>query len=241
MKILIVEDDAEIRALVQHALKSLTSDFEFSINASNAIQKIDNNSYHLVVLDLNLENSDGRTVLKHLSLRSQQIPVIILSGSNGIEDRIQGLGLGADDYISKPFSGIELHLRAAGILRRTTRYEDIIHLGDIKLNRLKRDVYCHGKKTDFQTREFKVLEFFMNNPDKIIPKHVLVTQIWGLHFTPHTNVVDVMICRIRSKIERQGITRQLETIRGGGYIFHSFTKKALPTKNQSYSELASWP
>ncbi|UYL09106.1 response regulator transcription factor [Bdellovibrio sp. SKB1291214] len=245
MKFLIIEDDKDIQSLIQHALKDLTNDLDFSTNSQDAINRLASEDYQLIVLDLHLENSDGRDVLRYLSMKNQNLPVVILSASNGIDDRIEGLGLGADDYITKPFSGIELQLRANGLLRRTLRYKEVVEVGHIKLNRLKREVYCDGHKTDFQTREFKVLEFLMSNPDKLISKELLISEVWGLGFSPQTNVVDVMICRVRSKIERQGFPRQLETIRGGGYIFHSFVqKKPLPselTKKPSYANLASWP
>lgn len=244
MKFLIIEDDQDTQRLIQHSLKELTTDFDCCSSSDQALQKLETNNYGLIILDLNLENSHGREILKYLTVKKQNTPVVILSGSSSLDDRIEGLGLGADDFVIKPFSAKELQLRAAGIIRRTRRYTDILEVGNIKLNRLKREVYCYGEKTDFQTREFKVLEYFMSNPDKLIPKDVLISEVWGLDFSPQTNVVDVMICRVRAKIEKKGFTKQLETVRGGGYIFRSFTMKEAPpeaAKKPFYSSMVSWP
>ncbi|QDK46709.1 DNA-binding response regulator [Bdellovibrio sp. ZAP7] len=219
MKFLILEDDLEISRIISHAMRDLGAECDVESSASQAICKLKANCYDLIILDVSLQEGDGISFLKTVRLQESQIPIIIVSGQNSIEDRINGLGMGADDYLSKPFSILELQMRIRGLLRHTIPPQHILEFKNLKLCRIKRDVYVNGVRAHLQFLEYKLLDLFMSHPHKIINKNTIMRAVWAMDITPKTNVIDVLVCRLRSKIENSEGDRKLFTVRGVGYVF----------------------
>lgn len=218
--ILVVEDDRFIRDFLVKGLKELGHTVEQCDNVLDATGKMDK-SIDLAIVDIMLK--DGGNGLQLIKLwRDEKInaPIIILSARDRVEDKIQGLTNGADDYMTKPFSFIELKARVENLLRRMgKRAETTVYIyEDLSLDLLKREVYREGKSILLQRREFMMLEYFLENPEQVLGKTMILERIWGFDFDPQTNVVDVLISRLRSKIDK-GFDRQLiHTIRGVGYV-----------------------
>jgi two-component system OmpR family response regulator len=219
MKFLILEDDLEISRIISHAMKDLGAQCELESSAVHAVGKLNANSYNLIILDISLHEGNGIDFLKAVRLQENQVPIIIVSGQNSIEDRINALGLGADDYLSKPFSIMELQMRVRSLLRHTNPPQQILEFQNLKLCRIKRDAYISGVRANLQSLEYKLLDLFMSHPNKIIDKNSIMRAVWSMDVTPKTNVIDVLVCRLRSKIENSESERMLFTVRGVGYVF----------------------
>lgn len=219
MKFLLLEDDLEISKIISHAMKDLGATCDVESSATQGICKLRANSYDLIILDISLQEGDGISFLKAVRLQENQVPIIIVSGHHSVEDRLNGLGMGADDYLTKPFSIMELQMRVRGLLRHTMPRQQTLEFQNLKLCRIKRDVYVNGARAHLQTLEYKLLDLFMSNPNKIINKNTIMRAVWAMDVTPKTNVIDVLVCRLRSKIESSESERMLFTVRGVGYVF----------------------
>jgi two-component system OmpR family response regulator len=172
-----------------------------------------------------LPEMNGYDIVKAVREREIQTPILILSALQNLDDRLKGLREGGDDYLTKPFSLAELQIRAKKLWWRAKKQKSQIQLSfqDVDLNRLSRQVFRAGKELDLQKKEFNLLDLFMSNPNRIIPKSTILREIWGYEFDPQTNIVDVLVCRLREKIEPENSTRLIHTVRSAGYIL-KFTK-----------------
>ena len=174
--------------------------------------------YDVAVLDLTLPRVDGLEVLKHIRESKPALPVLILTGRNRVEDRVKGLDLGADDYLTKPFSFTELSARVRALLRRAALPAEVmLRVGDLELNRVERVVKRAGKAVELTPKEFSLLEYLMRNVGRCVTRAMIIEHVWNLSFDTMTNVVDVYINYVRKKVD-QGFERKLiHTIRGVGY------------------------
>lgn len=223
MRCLIVEDDIEIARLVQQGLQELNAEVDMESNGRRALEKVMTGYYDVIVLDLMLPEMDGYTFAKTLREKDINTPILILSALRELDDRLKGLSMGADDYLTKPFAMAELQIRVKNLLKRSQKISEVTQLvfQDLKLNRLNRDVVRAGKKLDLQEREFVLLDLFMSNPNKIIGKQTILKEVWNYDFDPQTNVVDVLVCRLRNKLEKEFPSRLIYTVRGVGYVLKS--------------------
>ncbi|UYL07876.1 response regulator transcription factor [Bdellovibrio sp. SKB1291214] len=219
-RFLLVEDDSAIARIVTDSLMLDGYSVDWEYDGLNALKKLSTRHYDLVITDLRLPSLSGFDLLKHIKSHYTNLPVIMLSAVADLEEKLQGLKNGAEDYICKPFSIGELQIKVAKIMRS---YENtpVISCGDLRLDRIKRVLTNQTEKIDIQEREFHLLETFFLNPDKVISKEQILRNICGYNFVPSTNVVDVLICRLRDKIAHKKSSVSIKTVRGIGYRIHT--------------------
>ncbi|MGB9627815.1 MAG: winged helix-turn-helix domain-containing protein, partial [Thermodesulfobacteriota bacterium] len=179
-----------------------------------------NEPYDAAIIDIMLPKCDGLSVIEELRRQKKNTPVIILSAKRSVDDRIKGLQTGGDDYLTKPFSFSELLARIQALIRRASGASEPTRLvaGDLTIDLLRREVTREGKKIDLQPREFALLEYLIRNSNRVVSKSMILEHIWDYHFDPQTDVVDVLVCRLRSKVDRGFEKKMIHTIRGVGYV-----------------------
>ena len=222
MNILVIEDDKDVAAYLTKGLKESGFSVDLATDGKEGLQRATgNNDYDLLIIDRMLPGLDGLSIIRMLRAAESKVPVLILSALGEVDDRVQGLKAGGDDYLVKPFSFSELLARIEALSRRVAQESSqITHLSfaDLEMDLLARTVKRAGKKVDLQPREFRLLEYFMRNPEQVLTRTMLLEKVWDYHFDPQTNVIDVHISRLRSKIDKEFETPLLHTIRGAGYV-----------------------
>lgn len=220
MHILFVEDEAKIADFVRAGLKEQGFVVDYCDNGNDGNIRALENDYDVILLDIMVPGKDGLAILKNLRREGRNIPVILLTARNELDDRLQGLNLGADDYIAKPFFVEELIARIHAVVRRSTgERQNMLAVGPLKLDRITREVTCNQQIIELTSREFNLLEYLMRSPGRVFTRTQILEHIWGYDFNPNTNVVDVCIQRIRKKIDPIGGAGWLESVRGVGYRF----------------------
>lgn len=220
MHILFVEDEAKIANFVQAGLKEQGFVVDYCDNGNEGYDRAIDHEYDAIVLDIMVPGKDGLSILKNLRRQGQNTPVILLTARNELDDRLEGLNLGADDYLAKPFFVEELVARIHAVIRRSVGdRQNILSVGPIKLDRILREVTCHQQVVELTTREFNLLEYLMRSPGRVFTRTQILEHIWGYDFNPNTNVVDVCVQRMRKKIDSIGGAGWIESIRGVGYRF----------------------
>jgi len=218
MRLLIAEDDAALASFVRKGLEAEHYAVDVSEDGEQARSLAAELDYDLVVLDLNLPRLDGVAILRHLRTRKPSIPILVLTGRNRVEDRVQCLDFGADDYLGKPFSFTELSARIRALLRRShLPAESVLTVADLKLDRVERRVERAGRRIELTSKEFALLEYLMRNAGRRITRAMIIEHVWNLSFDTCTNVVDVYINYLRRKIDDGFSLRLIHTIRGVGY------------------------
>ncbi|MGX5700386.1 heavy metal response regulator transcription factor [Acinetobacter kookii] len=217
MHILIVEDEVKIAQYLAKGLNESGYSTAIAENGVRALSCLQQQSFDLVLLDVMLPDLDGWQVLHTLRTFSQ-IPVLMLTARDHVLDRVKGLELGADDYLTKPFSYIELLARIKSLLRRVPRLEqEAYQVSDLVLNRLKHEVYRNGQKIDLSQKEFALLQLLMEHQGQVMTRSQIASMVWNINFNTDTNVVDVAIRRLRSKIDDHYTPKLIHTVRGMGY------------------------
>ena len=218
MGILLVEDDKSVAEFVRQGLEGEQYVVDVAQDCEEAQRKLMECDYDLLVLDLNLPRGDGFDVLRSLRARKASTPVLILTVRSEVEDRVKGLNLGADDYLPKPFAFVELAARVRALLRRSGRPPDVIlRVADLELDRMKRTVARGGREINLTPREFALLEYLLRNQYRCVTRAMIVQDVWHYTSTTLTNVVDVYINYLRTKVDRGFETKLIHTIRGVGY------------------------
>ena len=226
MRILVIEDDPKIQSFISQGLRQEGHTVETASTGTEGCEKWERESYHAVVLDLMLPGQSGLEVLRHMRNTGDTTPVLVLSAKVAVNDRVSGLKCGADDYMTKPFSFTELSARIAAITRRTQQNGEnlqptVLSVADVTLDLIRHSVVRGNKKIELQPREYALLELLMRNPNRPLTKQLILERIWDCCVDPQTNVVDVLVCRLRNKID-SGFSRKLiRTMRGVGYVFQS--------------------
>lgn len=219
MRVLVVEDDKKIASFVAKGLKQ--NGFAVDHAADGELGGIMGSSapYDVAVVDVMLPKRDGLAVVQEWRRGGVKFPVIFLSAKASVDDRIKGLQAGGDDYLTKPFSFAELLARVQALIRRATNVQEPtrLGLGDLSLDLLTREVSRGGQKIDLQTKEFSLLEYLMRNAGRVVTKAMILEHIWDYSFDPQTNVVDVLVHRLRNKIDKDFEPKLLQTYRGVGY------------------------
>ena len=178
------------------------------------------NEYDVLVLDIMVPGKDGLAILKSLRRAGRNVPVVLLTARNELDDRLEGLNLGADDYLTKPFFVEELIARIHAVVRRVTgERQNILSVEPLKLDRITRELTCNQQLVELTTREFNLLEYLMRSPGRVFTRTQILEHVWGYDFNPNTNLVDVCIQRIRKKLDRLGGSNCIESVRGVGYCF----------------------
>ncbi|MGI2906004.1 response regulator transcription factor [Tolypothrix sp. VBCCA 56010] len=222
MNVLFVEDEAKIANFVRAGLKEQGFVVDYCDNGDEGYLRALDNEYDAIVLDIMVPGKDGLSILKQLRQQGRNAPVILLTARNELDDRLQGLNLGADDYIAKPFFVEELAARIHAVVRRSVgERQNILAVGPLKLDRITREVTCDQQAIELTSREFNLLEYLMRSPGRVFTRTQILEHVWGYDFNPNTNVVDVCIQRIRKKIDPIDQTNWIESIRGVGYRFRN--------------------
>ena len=218
MRILVVEDDKAVASFVQKGLESEQYAVDVTGDGEDAQTLVAEVNFDLVILDLVLPKIDGLDVLKHIRSRKPSPPVLILSGRSRVEDRVKGLDLGADDYLTKPFSFSELSARVRALLRRGPSSTGIVlHVADLELDRAERRVRRAGRRIDLTPREFALLEYLMRNAGRSVTRAMIIEHVWNFSFDTMTNVVDVYINYLRKKVDQDFDHKLIRTVRNVGY------------------------
>lgn len=218
MRILIAEDEKKIAAFVRKGLSEVGFNPTVCHRGDDALHLASTESFDALVLDIMLPGRDGLSVLRQLREQRNRVPIILLTAREGLSERVEGLNLGADDYITKPFSIEELIARLRAVWRRLSGEGlSLLQLADLTLNLTTREVKRAGKKIELTTREFALLEYLMRSPGRVHTRTQLCEHVWDYHFDPGTNVVDVGIQRLRRKIDDGHALPLVQTVRGVGY------------------------
>ena len=220
MRILLVEDDLEIASFILKGLKEAGFAVDHAADGEEGLHLALYEPYDAAIIDIMLPKLDGLTLIEELRRKKVDTPVIILSAKRSIDDRIKGLQTGSDDYLIKPFSFSELLARVQALIRRATRTTEPtrLNVGDLSVELLTREIIRAGEKIDLQPREFSLLEYLMRNTGRVVSKTMILEHIWDYNFDPQTDVVDVLVCRLRSKVDRDFDEKMIHTIRGVGYV-----------------------
>ncbi|HXX21535.1 MAG TPA: response regulator transcription factor [Terriglobia bacterium] len=218
MRILVIEDDKAVANFVKKGLESEQYAVDVTGDGEDAQMLVEEANFDLVILDLVLPKVDGLDVLKHICSRKPSPPVLILSGRARVEDRVKGLDLGADDYLTKPFSFSELSARVRALLRRSPSSIGIVlRVGDLELDRAERLVRRAGRRIDLTPREFALLEYLMRNAGRAVTRAMIIEHVWNFSFDTMTNVVDVYINYLRKKVDQDFDPKLIRTVRNVGY------------------------
>jgi two-component system OmpR family response regulator len=218
MRILVVEDDKKIASFVVNGLKQSGYAVDHSAEGEHGLIMAQSIAYDAAVVDIMLPKLDGLSLIQQLRAKGTRIPVLILSAKASVDDRVKGLQAGGDDYLTKPFAFSELLARIQALIRRSTQATEPTRLvvGDLTLDLLTRQVERGGEQIELQPREFALLEYLMRNPNRTVTKTMILEHIFDYSFDPQTNVVDVLVHRLRSKVDKD--RGMLSTIRGVGYV-----------------------
>ncbi|MDT8991947.1 response regulator transcription factor [Curvibacter sp. APW13] len=224
MNILLVEDEPKIAAFVMAGFKEQGMLLDHCDNGNEGYERAMHGAYDAVVLDIMLPGRDGLSILKGMRRGGIATPVILLTARNELEDRIDGLHSGADDYLAKPFYVEELVARVQALVRRVSgERQNILAVGDLRLDRITREVTWKAQSVDLTGREFNLIEYLMRSPGRVFTRTQILEHVWGYDFDPSTNVVDVCIQRIRKKLSAIGVAdgteSPIDSVRGVGYRF----------------------
>src|ERR1051326_499713 len=219
MRILVVEDDRKIASFVIKGLKQNGYAVDHAADGVEGLALAVSTPYDAAVVDIMLPGTDGLSLVQELRKRGVNLPVLILSARASVDDRIKGLQSGGDDYLVKPFAFSELLARVQALIRRAQRETEptTLRAGDLSLNLLTREVRRGDRKIELQAREFSLLEYLMRNAGRVVSKALILEHVWDYSFDPQTNVVDVVVCRLRNKVDRDFDRKMIHTLRGVGY------------------------
>jgi two-component system OmpR family response regulator len=220
MKILIIEDDLDAASYLVKAFREAGHTTEHASDGESGLFMAGENAYDVLIVDRMLPKRDGLSVISELRKRSVNTPVLILSALGQVDDRVTGLRAGGDDYLPKPYSFTELLARVEVLgRRRGSPEQDMVYrVGDLELDRLSHNVRRSGKEILLQPREYRLLEYLMKYTGQVVTRTMLLENVWDYHFDPQTNVIDVHVSRLRSKIEKDFDRPLLRTVRGAGYM-----------------------
>lgn len=218
MKVLLAEDDSALGRFVSKGLAAEDYVVELVNDGADVAPRLEQSEFDLLILDLNLPTVDGISALKRVRAADPSIPILILTARNQVQERVQCLDLGADDYVTKPFSFVELSARIRALLRRRHRpQEPVLKVADLELNRVQRIVKRNGKAIDLSPKEFTLLEYLLQNQGRRVTRAMILDHVWSLSFDTSTNVVDVYINYLRKKIDDGHAYKLIHTVRGVGY------------------------
>jgi len=221
MKALLVEDDAAIASFITKGLKEAGYTVDNAADGDLGLKLASSGLYEIIILDLMLPGKDGFAIVTELREMDVHTPVLFLSARRNVDDRVRGLKAGGDDYLVKPFVFAELLVRIEALIRRGSRATAAqgLNVADLSLDPLTRRVTRGEKLIELQPKEYTLLEFLMRNAGRIVTKTLILEKVWGYDFDPQTNVVDVLVSRLRNRIDNEYPVKLLRTIRSVGYIF----------------------
>ena len=223
MRVLVVDDDVKISSFVAKGLRETGFAVDTVANGTDALAVARTTPFDVAVIDIMLPGIDGLELIEQMRSAGLRLPVLILSARRSVDDRVAGLRRGGDDYLTKPFSFTELLARVQALVRRSTAQPETTRLtyADVELDLLSRRVTRAGEPLTLQPREFALLEYLMRNAGRVVSKTAVLEHVYDYGFDPQTNVVDVLVCRLRAKLDREGAVKLLHTERRFGYVLRS--------------------
>jgi two-component system OmpR family response regulator len=225
MNFLVVEDDDKIGAFVTRGLEQEGHHVDWVKNGSEGLARAREARHDALILDLMLPGTGGMDVIRQLRASSVSTPILVLSARSSVDDRVAGLSVGADDYLTKPFSFAELVARLDALVRRTSAAPSApvtrLAYADLSLDLLTRRASRGEQTIDLQAKEFALLEYLLRNPERVLSKTMILSRVWEYAFDPQTNVVDVLVSRLRTKVDRGYDLKLIHTIRGVGYVLRT--------------------
>lgn len=221
MNVLLVEDDVQVGDFIAAELSRAGHQCTQAADGETGLQAATDAGFDVLIVDRMLPQRDGLSLIEHLRANGVQTPALVLSALGDVDDRVQGLRSGADDYLVKPFSMAELLARLEVLLRRATlpaaEAQTTLQVADLSMDLLQQKVERQGQLLQLQPREYKLLEYLMRHAGQVVTRAMLLEHVWGYHFDPQTNVIDVHVSRLRQKIDRDFDVALLATVRGAGY------------------------
>ncbi|MGI8431677.1 MAG: winged helix-turn-helix domain-containing protein [Chthoniobacterales bacterium] len=223
MRLLVVEVDRQLASFIVKGCEEAGFAVDHCDNGEEGLVMAGANSYAAALVALTLPRLDGLSLVRELRAQANRVPVVILSAKTTVADCVKGLQMGADDYLTKPFAIAELMARVQALVRRSSRVAEPASLsaGDLTLDLLSRRVTRAGRELKLHAREFSLLEYLLRNRGRVVSKAMILGHVWDYSFDPKTNVVDVLVCRVRKKVERNFPTKLIRTVRGMGYILEA--------------------
>lgn len=224
MHVVLVEDDPKIGSFVAQGMKQDGHAVAWARSGSEGLELASKDGVDVAIVDLMLPERDGLSVIEELRHRKRRVPIIVLSARADVADRVRGLEAGADDYLTKPFSFVELRARVAAVVRRASSpaatgdeparlaYDDLV------LDRIQRRATREGRTIELHDKEFRLLEYLLRNAERVLSKTMILEHVWDYGFDPQTNVVDVLVSRLRAKVDRDFTVKLIHTVRGVGYV-----------------------
>ncbi len=235
MRILVVEDEKRIADFLSRGLESAGYAVDHAPDGQSALDFVHQTEYDLVILDLGLPDMDGLQVLGKIRNRKSSPPVLILSARDAVEDRVKGLEVGADDYLVKPFAFVELLARVRALLRRGQPTPERLQVGDLVLDCIRRRVTRENEPIELAPKEFSILEYLMRNRGRPLSRTMIVEHVWDMDYDGLTNIVDVYIRHLRSKIDDRFPAKMIHTVRGIGYMLDTPEKAEAKTGDSAGS------
>jgi two-component system OmpR family response regulator len=222
MRILLVEDDLKTADFICQGLRQAGYAVDHVADGEEGCQLALTQPYDLAIVDIMLPSRDGLSLIEELRRHKPSLSVMILSAKRSVDERVKGLQSGSDDYLTKPFAFVELLARVQALLRRSSPTTEPMRLavGELSLDLLRREVARAGHRIDLQPREFALLEYLMRRVGQVVSKTMIMEHIWDYDFDPQTNVVEVLISRLRRKVDQDFANKMIHTIRGVGYVLH---------------------
>jgi two-component system OmpR family response regulator len=221
MRFLLIEDDEKIGSFITKGLGQEGHVTAWLRDGDEGLVAAETERFDAAIVDIMLPGRDGLSVIRELRARRNRLPIIVLSAKSNVEDRVKGLSAGADDYLTKPFSFAELVARLHALVRRSTGSSEearVLSFADLTLDLETRKVVRGGQTLDLQAREFALLVYFLRNAGRVLSKTMILERIWNYAFDPQTNVVDVLVSRLRRKVDRDFPVKLIHTLRGVGYV-----------------------
>jgi two-component system OmpR family response regulator len=220
MRLLIIEDDKKIAHFVATGLQEAGYIVDHAADGEDGLHYLVTETYDAAIVDLMLPGIDGLSLIRNIRSQGIATPILILSARRSVNDRVEGLSCGADDYLTKPFAFTELLARVQALVRRSSMAipQSEIQVADLRLNIITREVIRGGRTIHLQALEFALLEYMMRNAGRILSKTMIMENVWDYNFNPGTNVVESKICYLREKIDRHAEVKLIHTIRGVGYV-----------------------
>lgn len=219
MRILLVEDEPKVAGLVERGLTAERYAVDVSSNGREGWELAEAYPYDLIILDLMLPQMEGKEVLQRVRKKNDCVPVLVLTARDSVEDKVRLFDLGADDYLTKPFAFAELLVRVKALLRRgPVNRSSTLRVGDLELDRLTQQVKRGGKRIELTTKEYQLLEYLMQNPGRVMSRNMIIEHVWDQSFDGFTNIVDVYVRHLRTKVDDDFEYKMIRTVRGSGYM-----------------------
>jgi two-component system copper resistance phosphate regulon response regulator CusR len=218
MRILLIEDERKVADIVERGLKAERFAVDVCLDGQDGWQMSENYSYDLIILDLMLPRMNGTEILEKVRRKNQQVPILVLSARDSTADKIKNFETGADDYLTKPFVVAELMVRIKALLRRgPINRSSVLRVADLEIDRLSQNVKRGGRKIELTVKEYALLEYLATNPGRVFSRTMIIEHVWDQSFQGLTNIVDVYVRHLRTKVDDNWPTKLIRTVRGVGY------------------------